>query len=338
MRGSLWLIAWIVGTGFIPAQPAAESGRPAQSVPGVARFLSVTRQKSPIDFFRQLLATPPGEREQALAGQSESKRKVLQDKILEYERLSPSERELRLQLVELYYYLRPLMELPPARRTDKLAIIPPKDRALIEERLKQWDALQPDVQKAVLNNELTLQYFLRPESNTPTQREAILKTFPVGYRKSLEEKIEQWHAYPAESRQKMYRQFHVFFELPPKEKEKTLEALPEEERQQMEKSLETFAKLPSQQRQMYLDAFQKFADLTKEERMQFLKNVERWQEMSPRDRESWRNLVNLLPTQPHPPIPPPGGTRREPPSNVPLPGAQSPVVPPTPVPGSQGSK
>lgn len=331
-------MGWIAGAGFILAQPAPESGRPAPIAPRVPRALSPTHPKSPVDFFRQLLEMTQPEREQALAGQSETKRKVLQEKIREYERLSPSERELRLQLVELYYYLRPLMEQPPAKRTEKLAIIPPKDRTLIEERLKQWDSLQPDVQKAVLNNELTLQYFLRPESNTPIQREAIFKTFPVSYRKSLEDKIEQLHALPVESRQKMFRQFHVFFELPAKEREKTLETLPEEERQQMEKSLQTFEKLPPAQRQMCLDAFQKFADLTKEERMQFLQNAERWQEMSPQDRESWRNFVNLLPTQPRPPIPPPGGTRREPPSNVTLPGAQTPMAPTTPVPGSQGPK
>ena len=106
----------------------------------------------------------------------------------------------------------------------------------------------------------------------------------------------------------------------------------------MEKSLETFEKLPPAQRQMYLDSFQKFADLSTDERMQFLKNVERWQEMSPRDRESWRNLITLLPTQKRPSIPPPGGTRRKPPSDVTLPGAQSPAAPPAPVPGGQDQK
>ena len=328
MRGLLLSIWGAAGIGWATNLPAAEDSRSAQPIAPATLASASARRASPVDYFRQLLALTPMERDQALSLEAEPKRGVLQAKVQEYEKLPPTERELRLQLVELHFYLRPLMDLPSAKRSEKLAIIPEKDRGLIEERLRQWDSLPQNVQKDVLDNEMTLHYFVRLESSSPAQREQILKGFPQSYRRSLEEQMEKWRALPAGRRQKMYEQFNQFFDLPAKEKERTLDALPDDERQKMEQSLRTFEKLPPAQRQMCLESFRKFADLTKEERTQFLKNVERWQEMSPRERETWRNLVTLLPTQRVPPMPPPVGQRIHPPSSVSLPGAQSQSNPP----------
>ena len=42
--------------------------------------------------------------------------------------------------------------------------------------------------------------------------------------------------------------------------------------------------------------------MTPRERMEFLKNAERWSQMSPKDRQVWRDLVTHVPLWP--PVPP----------------------------------
>ena len=84
--------------------------------------------------------------------------------------------------------------------------------------------------------------------------------------------------------------------------EKALDNFSNKERQEMEKTLQAFRNLPLDQRQQCVDAFGKFASMGRDERISFLKNVERWQAMSPDDRDKWRKLVKALP--PRPPLPP----------------------------------
>ena len=71
-----------------------------------------------------------------------------------------------------------------------------------------------------------------------------------------------------------------------------------------------FAKLPSVQRQVCIDSFRKFANMTPEQQLQFLKNAERWQAMTPSERETWRTLVTKLP-----PLPPGFGVPQLPPAS-----------------------
>lgn len=265
---------------------------------------------SPVSYFRQLLVMSPRERDQALASKPDSKRRPLLAKLEEYSKLTPEEREARLRLVEVWYYLQPLMNLGPAERSEKLAAVPVATRPLIEERLKWWDLVPQEHRKPFLENELAIQYFVRLDSSTSAQRERLANK-SVEEWKALEEKLQQWRARPAEERLKMYQHFQEFFDLSEHEKDKTLHALSDEEREKLQKSLEVFGKLPAQQRAACIDSFRKFSNLSKEERDQFLKNAERWQEMSPRDRQNWINLINLLPAQSGPPMP--GVPTRQPP-------------------------
>jgi hypothetical protein len=315
MRCSIWLVCGIIGTAANAAELAKESQSPSNPAVAVPMPNLSVQPPSRVDFFRRLLAMTPAEREQALAAKTEGPRKVLLEKIQEYDRLSPEDRESRLRSLELYDCLLPLMKLRPDQRAEKLAIVPEKDHKLIEERLKQWDLLPPEFQEKVLENELTVQYFIRLEPRPPPRGKGTLLNYPEADRKALEENLARWHAMPLERRQKMFQHINQFFEMPAKEKEKTLktlESLPDGERQKMERSLETFATLPPDQRQMCIEAFRKFASMSKGEMTQFLRNAERWHEMSPQDRETWRNLVNLLPGQSGPPLPP-GVVLRAPP-------------------------
>jgi hypothetical protein len=80
----------------------------------------------------------------------------------------------------------------------------------------------------------------------------------------------------------------------------------------MEKTLQSFEKLPSAQRAECVNAFAKFAGMDARQRSEFLKNAARWSEMSPAERQAWRDLVVNVPQWPPLPsgfvVPPPGGS------------------------------
>ncbi len=61
--------------------------------------------KSPIDFFRELLSQPSAEQLDFLKDRPPAAQKLILDKVREYKALSPEQRELRLRVTELHYYL-----------------------------------------------------------------------------------------------------------------------------------------------------------------------------------------------------------------------------------------
>lgn len=268
------------------------------------------RPVSPIEYFRELLAMSPAERERALQEKKPEQRNSLLAKISEYEAMSADERELRLRMTQLRWQLVPLMKVPPIERIKTLASIPSEDRALLERRLKIWDEIPVHLQKEFLENEALIGYVLRWESSTPQEKEKLLSAFPPERRAKLEQQLASWQALPLERRQQHCSQFTEFFELDDKEKEKTLRTLSAADREQMEKTLERFNKLPPEQRKRCLDSFTKFTGMSTEQRSQFLKNAERWETMTPSEREVWRKLV--MKSTPQPPLPP--GIRPLPPS------------------------
>ena len=74
----------------------------------------------------------------------------------------------------------------------------------------------------------------------------------------------------------------------------------------MEKTLQAFDHLPPAQRAQCIRAFTKFAGMSPSDKREFLKNAERWSQMSPEERQTWRDLVANVPKwPPMPPMPPP---------------------------------
>jgi hypothetical protein len=266
----------------LPGVGAQNAQTPPPDLPG---------SKTVADTFRELLAMSPAARSQALATRTEHQRKYLEDSVAEYEALSPSDREARLQQLELRCYLPALMQLPPAARAKKLDAIPPYLRPLVEERLRQWDLLPPDVQKEAREYDTTVNYFLRVRPNVAPSKSAPRAPFTTAI------------AVPDDKRHRMLQRF--FLELPPREQQKTIEALPAAEREDMEKTLEAFANLPPEERKACVDSFERLSLMSREQRNEFLKSAARWKSMSPRERETWRALVSILP---------PGNATNSPPS------------------------
>src|SRR5947209_3246969 len=218
--------------------------------------------------FRQLLEMSPAEREPVLATRSPQQRQLVETKLREYELLAPSDREARLCTLQLRLYLRPLLEVAPSNRLERLEGVPQPDRKLVEERLHFWDQLPPDVQKEFLSSDWVLGYIFRPETSAPNLRMEI----PPAYRERIEKGIDSWNQLPTPKRQEILENFGKMFDYSAKEKAKVLNTFSDIEREQMKQSLQTFEQLPKTQRERCLSGFQRFAGLSSQEREQFLSN------------------------------------------------------------------
>jgi len=223
-----------------------------------------------------LLVMSPAERNTALANRPPEMRARIVAKIHEYLTLDPDERELRLSATELRWWLAPLFKLAPDVRAARVALVPDDFRPIVESRLVQWDALPPDLQKEFLENDKTLHYFSRIETTN------------------------QSAATPEQ--QKIAAQFNQFFDLTDAEKKAALNTLSAAERAAMEKTLASFEQLPPQKRMVCVRNYARFAGMSGPDRADFLKNAEKWAAMSPKERQSWRDLVAHVPIMPPMPV------------------------------------
>jgi hypothetical protein len=269
--------------------------------------------KSPIELFRNLLTRSPGERERLLTNRPPEIRKRILEKVREYEAMKPDERALRLKSTELRWYLRQLLPLSAEDRAARLAAMPETDRQMATDRLKLLDLLPQDLQRQILQ---------LPQTNFPPTPVPIAISTPPEDPGASVRRIAEWNALSPEQRQEMFRRFEQFFDLTDAEKEKTLHVLSGAEIAQMRRALQAFGKLQPARQQKCLQSFPKFAGMSEGERREFLENAERWKEMSPGERQVWRNLVSRLPA---PPLPPGLGVPLPPFPGLP-PGIRSPVV------------
>lgn len=325
LRGTCWFsfLVWVpflaISAGAGPDLPTLPAGSPqtirrAGAVPPIPSELpprppAVSR---PIDILRQLLAQSPAERERALAEKPEKQRLLLQRRLQEFDLLSPSERELRLRLLALRYYLPSMIKVPAASRAEQLQSIPATDRRLVEERLEEWDKLPPETQKELLQNENVLRFFPHFDTGSTVEQQAILQDLPPERRQRLEEELARWQSYLPAQRERMYQHFQQFFQFTERQKIRALRSLTEQERRQMVQASATFEKLPPEQRAKCIEALHEFTIMTVEERARFLQNAARWESMTSEERRAWRELMahlpplppGLAPTPPLPPMPP----------------------------------
>ena len=301
-----WLLSALIGGARLVSPVAAvQSTNPPPAVSAATTnpdLPPIPVARSPVELFRELLVMPSGERKQALAIRPPGARERILEKLGEYQILPFEEREYRLRATELRWYLLPLLNTPATNHAAQLESIPADIRPLVESRLTQWELLPPSFQQELLANEEARRYLTQPEFNTPAQREKLLATLPPDRRALLEAGIGRLQALPEAERTRTLAQFNQFFDLTDREKEKALRTLSDAERRQMEKTLEHFGQLTREQRSQCLRAFAQFATLSLPERQLFLKNAERWSQMSPGERQAWRELVSKVPDWP--PMPP----------------------------------
>lgn len=304
----------LLAAGGVPDLSAAEAvgGDAIVRVVPAPQMPPVPQTRSPVDLFRELLGMTAAERDTSLAGRSAESRELILAKLKEYQMLPPDERELRLRVTELHYHLTRLMRAPATNRPALLLGLSEHTRELLETRLQAWDQLSPELRRSLLENEAAIRYFTDLVMTGPDQR--VPDDLSPALREQRQAGLERWRALPETERTELLRRFNQFFELNGPERKKALETLSEVERRQLEKTLATFGGLTASQRQRCLQSFDKFARLEPGEQAQFLKNAERWQAMSPAERQQWRDLVAKmsrfppLPTErlaPRPPVPGP---------------------------------
>lgn len=263
---------------------------------------------SPIEQFRQWLRMPASDREKSLGEYPEAKQAILRQKLQAYEAMPPDQRERRLRMLELRWYLRPLMNSAPQQRGDYLSMIPVRLHELVTTRLQQWDNLPTETRMEILASdearELATRHFVQLRRN-PVRTQDLL---PLNeqQRATLQDNLKHWNQTSPSHRQKMGAHLASFFELPKSVQERTLGQLSEADRLEMQQTLDAFARLSPESRRACVNSFQKFAIMTPEERGAFLRNAARWQQMSAQERETWRRLVTMLPPMPpEPPVIPP---------------------------------
>jgi hypothetical protein len=255
-------------------------------------------QRSPVQTFRELLVASESQREAYLARKSPPARALIAAKLREFETLSPAQRELRLRVAQLQFFLSPLLTRGLAERANLLATLPEEDRPMIEERLRAWDALPAAARLELLESQQSLSFFIRLETTDPKQLADVVAQAPVGARPEVETQLQRWLALSPEERARKTARFQRFFNLTEAEQTRTLQQLSATDRAQMAATLAAFEALPPAKRQHCVNAFRKFASLSPEQRAEFLQDAERWQSLSAAERAAWRRVVQRVIEQP----------------------------------------
>lgn len=257
---------------------------------------------SPVAYFRELLVMTDSERFAELAKRPEPLRAGLQAKIDEYTAMPATDRELRLRATELRFFLLPMMRLSLEEREVRLEAVPENLRELVEERLVQWSLIPPTFQRQLMENQAALQLFSRMHPDSAANADELIGQLPTSRIARMEDDFARWQSLSDGERTQLLKGFNHFFQLTAAEKKRTLRTLSPEEQMSMEKTLRKFETLPLAQRQACIQGFQQFMLMPPSEQTKFLKNADRWQAMTPEDREQWRTVVNQLSSMP--PLPP----------------------------------
>jgi Protein of unknown function (DUF3106) len=248
----------------------------------------------------------PAQQEAWLTNRPAQVRPQLQSKIQEYEAMTPQARESVLRATELHEYLAYFVNTAPPNRSAQLAQVPSEYRAAINEKLKEFDVLPPELQKEVLAGKSTASYFLNPGPALtgtvhPVPPPPMLP--PPGA-------LQYLNRLPPGDRQKMYTSFRHFFDLNNDDRQKILATLPAEERARVEKTLHELESLPPEQRDHGLQSVSLLAGMTDEQRQAFFQNAALWEKLPQTERQTWRKVVTHLP--PLPPLPDPYAVRAVP--------------------------
>lgn len=320
VAGALLLCGWGM-TRFVAGAAAADD--PPANPPAVRPAIEAPRPppppapappnppppRNPVQVFREILALTPEAREQALRGKTEWQQRYLHDRFREFDALPAPEREVRLRLMQVRYYLLPLLRSAPTNRALWWAAVPAEDRPMIQQRLQDWDRLPPPQQEEFLTNEPTLSLLPGFEASSPARREAMLQAFSAERRHAFEADLQRWRDLPEDQRLRITKHFNQFFELTGRQQQKALRDLTEPDRVRMQQAIAGLEKLSPDERARCLAALDRFARMTPAEKARFVQNAVRWQSMSLEERQALQSSLARLqpsgvPLRP-PPVPPP---------------------------------
>ncbi len=134
---------------------------------------------------------------------------------------------MRLQTLELRWYLPQLMTMTPAERVERLKSVPQPQRSMLEEKftrgaLKTWDIQPPDIKKDLTDHVQIVSMIMFP---SPGSSENAWRGLPAERQEELRRQFENLNALPEERRERVLAHFKLYFEFSPAEKSKALQKL-----------------------------------------------------------------------------------------------------------------
>jgi hypothetical protein len=300
-----WRAALAISLLLLRANAAEEPSAPVRSnsqpklatppmVPEMPPPIPTISNRPPVALFRDLLEASRSERLKLLADRSPEAQKLILAKVKEYEQLPGDERQLRLRVTELRYYLWPLMNLPATNRAARLRFVPEDLRKSVEDRLRKWDRLAPDLQAELKENQAFVQWFTESASGASVS----FTNMSALRAEQLKRGLERWLALPEDEHRRIIESFDQIFRITPEERDKVFSTLSEAEHKKIERTLAEYKGLSPEQRSQCLLALDKFASLSIEGRRQFFRNVDQWKQMTPSQRQEWRNVVQRISMEP----------------------------------------
>ena len=256
-------------------------------------------RKAPSDLFRELLAATPEERDAFLAARSPAARDLIRTKLEEFEALPREQRERRLRVAEIEFHFAALLRAPAEGRARLLAGVPIEWRALVEDRLRTWDAL-PEARRQELlpGGRPTLELLTRLRSaDAATRTRAATAAMPPPLR------TRGIAAAPATGPDDLQR----FLTLNRSERTKILKRMTPRDRLRAEQTLVQLQQLPEPQREQVVRGLRRYLEMAPAQREAFLVSAERWQQLSPSERDAWRRTVGRVAGSMPQPMPPARG-------------------------------
>jgi hypothetical protein len=191
-------------------------------------------------------------------------------------------------------------------RAAYLAALPADKRKLVEDRLRTWDILPPPLRDDVLANEKAVRFLTQVRSGE--KAEELMRGMSSEQRTELQQRVDDYNKLPESRREITARNVEKFFGLEAEQRSETLSSLTDRERTVVTNAVARLSILPPTKRELAVEGLRKFKALSPAEQQEFMRTATRWQNMTEKERELWRQLTR----PPMPPPMPPGPRPRAP--------------------------
>jgi hypothetical protein len=220
-----------------------------------------------VDSFRELLTMKPAEREQYFTNRPPQVREQLEQKIHEYEAMTPDVREARLRATQLHWYLSRFIPVPASNATFQLSAVPDGYRAFVSNRLSQFQLLPPALRQDVLAHPTTAGYFLGRAATNAAGAPPPPPALPAP--------LATIGKLTAEQREKLFSNFARFFDLPAEQKQVVLARLAPADRSRVQAVLAAIERLPADQRVRGLQSISLLFTMTDDQQRELLRSAAR---------------------------------------------------------------
>jgi predicted Fe-S protein YdhL (DUF1289 family) len=165
---------------------------------------------------RSLMTAPATNRPALLAQIPEPDRQLVEDRLLEWDKLAPDVQKELLGLEPTLQYFAEIEGRTDQQRQQILANISPARRKMLEKGIQQWSSLSEDQRRR------TLSRFDQFFQLTPQEKEKTLKTLSDPERRQIEKTLKTFGSLPPLQRIQCIRSFDKFASLSLEERQEFL--------------------------------------------------------------------------------------------------------------------